>query len=66
MHCTYYHKSITTHDGDQGDEVVVMEEEDTSREVKTLRSTLSIAMKQIEISIASAMFVFGVGEWGSL
>ena len=45
----------------QGDEVVIMEEEDTSREVKRLRSTLSLAMKQIEVSIASAMFIFGVG-----
>ena len=45
----------------RGDEVMVMEE-DTSREVKRLWSTLSIAMKQIEVSIASAMSVFGVGE----
>ena len=43
-----------------------MEEEDTSREVKRLRSTLSTAMKQFEVSIASAMSIFGVGEWGSL
>ena len=50
----------------RGDEVVVMEEEDTSREVKRLRSTLSTAMKQIEVSIASAMSVFGVGECDSL
>jgi len=40
----------------RGDEVVVVEEEDTTREVKRLRSTLSIAMKQIEVSIASAVF----------
>ena len=46
----------------RGDEVVVVEEEDTSREVKRLRSTLSIAMKQIEVSIATAMSIFGVGE----
>ena len=46
--------------------MVVVEEEDTSREVKRLQSTLSIAMKQIKVSIALAMFVFGVGEWGSL
>ena len=44
-----------------GDEVMVMEE-DTSREVMRLRSTLSTAMKQIEVSIVSAMSVFGVGE----
>ena len=39
----------------RGEEVVVVEEEDTTREVKRLRSTLSIAMKQIEVSIASAV-----------
>ena len=39
----------------QGDEVVVVEEEDTTREVKRLRSTLSIAIKQIEVSIVSAV-----------
>ena len=50
----------------RGDEVMVVEEEDTSREVKRLRSTLSTAMKQFEVSIASAMSIFGVGEWGSL
>ena len=36
-----------------GDKVVVVEEE-TTREVKRLWSTLSTAMKQIEVSIASA------------
>ena len=46
----------------RGEEIVVVEEEDTTREVKRLRSTLSIAMKQIEVSIASAVFVFSVGE----
>ena len=35
--------------------MVVMEEEDTTREVKRLWSTLSTAMKQIEVSIASAV-----------
>jgi len=49
----------------RGEKVVVMEE-DTSREVKRLRSTLSTAMKQIEVSIASAVFVFGVGDYGPL
>ena len=32
-----------------------MEEEDTTREVKRLLSTLSTARKQIEVSIASAV-----------
>ena len=34
---------------------MVVEEEDTTREVKRLRSTLSMVMKQIEVSIASAV-----------
>ena len=50
----------------RGDEVVVVEEEDTTREVKRLESTLSTMMKQIKVSIASAMSIFGVGELGSL
>ena len=50
----------------RGDEVVVVEEEDTTREVRRLESTLSIAMKQIKVSIASAMSAFGVGEYGPL
>ena len=50
----------------RGDEVVVMEEESTTREVKRLRSTLSTAMKQIEVSIASIEYVFGVAYHGPL
>ena len=46
-----------------GDEVVVVEEEDTTREVRRLESTLSMAMKQIKVSIASSMLVFDVGDW---
>ena len=49
----------------RGDEVVEVEEEDTTREVRRLESTLSIAMKQIKVSIASAMSVYVVGDWGS-
>ena len=45
-----------------GDEVVVMEEEDTTKEVKRLWSVVSIVMKQIEVSVALAMSVFGVRE----
>ena len=46
----------------RGDEVVVVEEEDTTREVRRLESTLSRAMKQNKVSIASAMSIFGIGE----
>ena len=49
----------------RGDEVVVVEEEDTTREVRRLESTLSTAMKQIKVSLALAMSVFDVGDWSS-
>ena len=42
--------------------MVVIEEEDTTREVRILESTLSTTMKHIKVSIASAMSVFGVGD----
>ena len=45
---------------------MVVEEEDMTREVKRLRSNLSTAMKQIEVSIASVVFVFGIGDYGPL
>ena len=44
---------------------MVVEEEDTTREVKRLRSIVSTVMKQIEVSIVSVMYVFGVEEWSS-
>ena len=46
----------------RGDEVVVVEEEDTTRDVRSLESTLSMVMKQIKVSIVSALSVFGIGE----
>ena len=49
----------------RGDEVVVVEEEDTTREFRRLESTLSTAIKQIKVSIVSAMSVFDVGDWSS-
>ena len=39
---------------------MVVEEEDTTREVKRLWSSLCMTMKQIEVSVASAVSVFGV------
>jgi len=53
----------------QGQEIVVIEEEDTTREVKRLRSTLRTTMKQIEVSevsVVSAVSVFGIGDYGLL
>ena len=45
---------------------MVMEEEDTTREVNRLQSTLSIAMKQMEVIVALVVSVFGVGDYGPL
>ena len=45
--------------------MVVMEEEDTTRELKRLRSVVFRVMKKIEVSIVSSMSIFGVGEWSS-
>ena len=50
----------------RGEKIVVVEEVDTTREVKRLRSTLCTAMMQIEVSVASAVSVFGVGDYGLL
>jgi len=44
---------------------VVVVEEDTTREVKRLWFAVSIVMKQIEVSVVSAMSIFGVGDWSS-
>ena len=49
----------------QGDEVVVVEEEDTTRELKRLESALFGVMKQIKVSIASAMLVVDIGDRSS-
>ena len=46
----------------RGDEVVVIEEEDTPKEVKRLKSALVGVVKQVEVSVESLVFVFGVGE----
>ena len=49
----------------QGDEVEVVEEEDATRELRRLESTLSTAMKQIKVGIVSLMFIFNVRDWSS-
>ena len=41
----------------RGDDVVVIEEEDTTREMKRLKSTVAGVMKQIEVSTAFGMLV---------
>ena len=49
----------------RGDEVVVVEEEETTRELRRLESTLVGVMKQIKVSTASVMFIFDVGDCSS-
>ena len=43
--------------------MVVVEEEDTTRELRRLESTLSRVMKQIKVSTMSRMLLFDVGNW---
>ena len=45
-----------------GDEVVVVEEEDTTREMRRLKSAVAGVIKQIEFSTASGELVFNVGD----
>ena len=42
--------------------MVVIEEEDTTREMKRLKFTVVGVMKQIEVSTASRMLVYDVGD----
>ena len=49
----------------RGDKVVVVEEEDTTREVRRLESTLAMAMKQIKVCITLAMSVCVIEYWSS-
>ena len=49
----------------RGDEVVVIEEEDTTREMRRLKTTLAGVMKQIEVSTASKILIFDVGDRSS-
>ena len=48
-----------------GDEVVVVKEEDTTRELRRLESTLARVMKQIEVSTVSRMLLFDIGDRNS-
>ena len=49
----------------RGNEVVVVEEEDTTRELRRLESTLSRVMKQIKVDTVPRMLVFDVGDQSS-
>ena len=42
--------------------MVVVKEEDTTRELRRLESTLSRVMKQIKVSTGPGMLVFDIGD----
>ena len=44
---------------------MVVEEEDTTRELRRLESTLAGVMKQIKVSTVSVMFMFNIGDCSS-
>ena len=50
----------------RSDEVVVVEEEDTTRELRRLEYALARVMKQIKVSTTSRMLIFDVGDQSSL
>ena len=47
----------------RGDDIVIVEEEDTTREFRRLETALAGVMKQIKVSTASGMLLFDVGNW---
>ena len=49
----------------RGDEVVVIEEEDTTREMRRLKTALVGVMKQIEVSTASGVVIFDIDDRSS-
>ena len=49
----------------RSDEVVVIEEEDTTREMRRLKTALARVMKQIEVSTTSGVLIFDVGDQSS-
>ena len=46
----------------RGDEVVVVEEEDTPKEIRRLKSALAGVIKQIKVSTESGALMFDVGD----
>ena len=49
----------------RGDEVVVIEEENTTREMKRLKTVVAGVMNQIEVSTATEMLVHVIGDRSS-
>ena len=50
----------------RGDEVVILEEEDTTMELRRLETALVGVMIQIKVSTAPGVLVFIDGDWSSL
>ena len=48
----------------RGEEVVVVEEENTTREIKRLKSAVARVMTQIEVSTAPETLIYVVGDQG--
>jgi len=48
-----------------GNEVVVVKEEDTTREMRRLKSAHAGVVKQIEVSASSGVLVHVFGDWNS-
>jgi len=47
-----------------GEEVVVVEEEDTTREIKRLKTAVAGVMTQIEVSTSLGTLIYVVGDQG--
>ena len=47
----------------RGDDTVIVEEEDTTREFRRLETALVGVMQQIKVSTGSRMLIFDVGNW---
>ena len=46
-----------------GDDIVIVEEEDTTREFRRLETALAGVTNQIKVSTVSGMLLFDVGNW---
>ena len=49
----------------RGDDIVIVEEEDTTREFRRLETALAGVMKQIKVSTVSRMLLFDIGDRSS-
>ena len=47
----------------RGDDIVIVEEEDTTREFRRLETSLTGVMKQIKVSAPSGKVMVDVGNW---